>query len=223
MHTKSILLKTWEVRGILDGWLTQLVRPVTPQPEEIPAAFFGAHVWEDPPSIGWVAAGYHESGDVLMRKTTCPFGKPGDVLWVQEDFYISGYPPFAAGLNYAGSERWECITLPDLTGSPDEIFLEEGKLQKAETMPRGFSRLSIMNVETKVERIKGINYDQNREDHYDFCRYMRDCALLAGEHAKEWVEKMIERDVDPDRWNLDYPETPWERNPWCFVATIRKV
>jgi hypothetical protein len=211
----SITLKPWEVRGILDGWLTQLVRP----------AFAKPHQWMEDPAFektimhdGDLLAVYtHRSYDPAFGAKTytqgivnieCPFGKPGDVLWVQEPWEL------------------RMDNLPGCAYEADWIDTPIGKLAEwkdAEGMPRECSRLSILNVETKVERIKGINYDQNRDDHYDFCRYMRDCAAHVGEHAKEWVEKNIARNVDPDTWNLDYPATPWESNPWVYVATIRKV
>lgn len=66
----SFELKPWEARGLLDGSITTLVRPVIPQPPD--RGQCAIHMMD---GFRWSDEQEFYSWDY------CPFGKPGDRLW----------------------------------------------------------------------------------------------------------------------------------------------
>ena len=81
MRELPILFNTEMVRAVLDGSKTQTRRPIKPQPnwlEDPNWAFeYGHH------GRAWYAweGEYPEEGSTHFK---CPFGEPGDKLWVRE-------------------------------------------------------------------------------------------------------------------------------------------
>ena len=86
MKSRPIIFSVPMVRAILAGSKTQTRRAVNPQPEVRPGMnctrllFFrrGGEVLMDVPA-----------GSDLIP-SVCPYGKPGDVLWVKEEWRVAG-------------------------------------------------------------------------------------------------------------------------------------
>lgn len=90
MTERPILFSGAMVRAILAGTKTQTRRVVTPTPRLMPE-------WSSPGSDGWI---FFEgsSKEILIAEdyirrchgewaARCPYGKPGDTLWVRETWY----------------------------------------------------------------------------------------------------------------------------------------
>ena len=86
---RPLPMKEHEVRAILDGRQTQFRRVVNQQPEPIP-------VGPTRPGVvytsGWFEG--HDAPRYVLKK--CPYGAPGDRLWVRETFSIQ-HPVDAEG------------------------------------------------------------------------------------------------------------------------------
>lgn len=79
---RSIILTDREVRAVLDGTMTQIRRIMKPQPE--PSPIIAATRWHGRRFCGgWTGRVPQE---VLAE---CPYGAPGDRLWVRESLWIS--------------------------------------------------------------------------------------------------------------------------------------
>ena len=205
--TLSIPLKPWEVRGILDGWLTQLVRPVDLTSkgqyelhgdEEVYVKLYSTKkkqrwVWWDGDAS---EEGYYE--------IDCPFGKPGDVLWCKEPYYM--WMSLCYSEEKSSIEEGIRHYYRACPGPPFHPFSEMPPLIPAEEMTEKQSRLSILNVETKVERLHELGES-------DFCKMG---------HGNP-ITRDLKQPRAQSQWDTEYPETPWESNPWVWVATIRKV
>lgn len=77
MKERPILLYGHEVRAILEGRKTKMRRAVKPQPGQIP--LFDDYFWTFQKSTGiW--------SDSHGWQRKCPYGQPGDRIWVRETF-----------------------------------------------------------------------------------------------------------------------------------------
>lgn len=79
---RSIILRTPEVRDILEGRKTQLRRIVKEQPASHEHIAWFTNIIGGPP--GFAVARPMSSN---ARRLSCPYGQPGDRLWVREAFW----------------------------------------------------------------------------------------------------------------------------------------
>lgn len=129
----------------------------------------------------------------------CPYGKPGDYLWVRETWDVR----FLEGVN----EKQLCFRA-DMTSikCPDKF---KGELnynwRPSIFMPRWASRILLEVVSVRVERLKEMKYeDLEREG-------------LSGEvncAIDSWI----------NLWNsINGKKHPWESNPWVWVVEFKRV
>jgi len=93
MRERPIIMSGESVRAILDGRKTQTRRVVWPQPEFAQVHKWNSVVVRDCESRGWVWK-QHDFGDGDAANANpghemlqlCPYGAPGDRLWVKETF-----------------------------------------------------------------------------------------------------------------------------------------
>ena len=103
----------------------------------------------------------------------CPYGQPGDQLWVREAHYLFGHwEPIPGKLTKGRKQKWAFISHPNsaVTFTPPAIF-RKGRHHKdpatpawhkrlARFMPRKFSRITLAITGIRVERLQDIT----RED-----------------------------------------------------------
>lgn len=143
MKERGIIMSPDEVRGLRDGSLRELRRLMRPQPTPRVPNVHPVPGWTWSPSnrswIAWVTA------DEATRRALhmCPFGQPGDRLWVKETLACGFVEPLGSVSCYAidgepvGDAfpwRWERRTLP------------------AAVMPRWASRWTIENTDVRVDQ-----------------------------------------------------------------------
>ena len=96
MSERPILFSGAMVRAIMDGRKTQTRRVIKPQPPSVDAVRVmsgdGYHWLPPEPGIGaWRPAGAVWAVRDLMGQEPllrCPYGQPGDRLWVKENFRL---------------------------------------------------------------------------------------------------------------------------------------
>jgi hypothetical protein len=135
MSEKPILFSGPMIRAILEGRKTMTRRVIVPQPT---AFRFGRPVKGDGESV---------------RELKCPYGQPGDRLWVRETwsrdpsgdsvFYRAGSP------GYAGS--W-------ITGTPVDAW------RPSIFMPRALSRILLEMTAVRVERVQDISEEDAKAE-----------------------------------------------------------
>ena len=151
MSEKPIIFSGAMVRAILDGSKTQTRRVVQEQPAK--GQFIDGCHWNG----GWA----FWNGDPKGAKTCtcagpkCPYGDPGDRLWVRETFAL---PPKTA--------YWHDDTIPHRE-SPDgyawAVYREgwervrPGPWKPSIHMPRWASRINLINQRVRVERVQDIS------------------------------------------------------------------
>lgn len=169
-------------------------------------------------------AEYPEEG---YAEITCPFGQPGDFLWVRETFTIeSNYgldvdylPPFNDGRPVRWQEddengRWWQQAHYKATDPAPELVHEDctrceeygycTKWKPSIHMPKWACRLWLEIVSVKVERVQEIGESDAKAEGCD-----GHGGLSSDEFSFLWKEIN--------------GEESWEQNPWVWVIEFKKV
>lgn len=225
MKERPILFNGEMVRAILDGRKTQTRRAVKPQ---------GAVLTDDMAR----SMGVRPPEDQNMPVVKCPFGQPGDRLWVRENWWQAG--------------RWQVPAWPDADGDdavwcgskrivyaadgvpPNEpnrhypAGLSNGKYAAAEPntvwrsrpsihMPRWASRITLEITGVRVERLQDISDE--------------DCWA----EAPPWLSFPVRSPSDyaciengPRKafqrlWESINGAGSWGANPWVWVVEFKKL
>lgn len=145
MKERPILFSGPMVRVILDGRKTMTRRVVRLRAGEI------AHDGGDG-SLHAVANATW--GDCIERVIQCPYGEPGDLLWVRETWATteqSGAHPSDAEMVYRATD-------------PDWETMEGWQWRSSIFMPRWASRLTLRITSIRVERVQDITEEDARAE-----------------------------------------------------------
>ena len=203
---KPILFSTPMVQAILDGRKTQTRR-------EIKQANGWDHNWR--PTL---IKEEHIDGipRYEMRCGTqyslpwfkCPYGQPGDVLWVRES-YSKDYFDFNGG-NHAYKADWN---------KTDAEYVSEPKWKPSIHMPKAACRLFLRITNVRVERLQNIS----EED-----------AIAEGigkDNAGWWKDYthpdsagyMVAKNSFRSLWHSINGEQSWNDNPWVWVVEFEQI
>lgn len=128
MKERPILFSGQMVRAILDGRKTQTRRLVKPQPNDIADQYASVALVE--------CLRFWQDG----KDHHCPYGQPGDRLWVKETFYKGD------GYSYRADEEM-----------PKSARKLGCKWKPSIFMPRSASRITLEVVSVRVERLQDIS------------------------------------------------------------------
>lgn len=145
----------------------------------------------------------------------CPYGHPGDRLWVQEAWYYemhmhdmtAGEPNLPGGLY---SHR--CIYRADQPDYPVDIGVGGDGWCPPCRMPRWFSRITLEITDVHVERVQDIHEEDSIAEGID----PRKLSYLSGERAVTKFSVL---------WNSIYAARGfgWDVNPWVWVVTFKRA
>lgn len=185
MRERPILFNGAMVRAILDGRKTVTRRICKPQPSEL------AHTTS---ADGNPMGSWWETGKDINR---CPYGKPGDRLWVRETWANGATRAmYRAGCN-------ESYTPPD------------GQWRPSIHMPRWACRLLLEVTDVRVERLQAITYEQAAAEgvHRDQRMWY---ATDEGGPAFKYPEQAFAQ-----LWRQTGGD--WDANPWVWVVEFKRA
>lgn len=202
MKERPILFNDEMVRAILDGRKTQTRRSMKPQPEKRGA------FWE------WGGAGWSLDHGVVpvvqghSMSARCPYGQPGDRLWVRE---AHAFVPTSA---YAHSEGVQQTINPHCRNQDTAAIYRQGwerstggfRWRPSIHMPRWASRLLLEVTAVRVERLQDIT---EADAIAEGGPVDSPCGLATGWFADLW-----------DKINGD---DAWGANPWVWVVEFQRV
>ncbi|MBB3142787.1 hypothetical protein [Halomonas organivorans] len=232
MKERPILFNDEMVRTLLDGRKTQARRLLKPQPGTTPDDYPGA------PGHWWPCNAVHSMVHVereLQNKaggwegfagTVCPFGQPGDRLWVRE---AHGYEIRSVGgtpheqIAYRASKP-NAVSCYDCNGVEQPM-----KWRPSIHMPRWACRLLLEVTAVRVERLQDISrFDACREGIYaedhdwresEF--YLPNVAYRSSPSAG--VRYSSARHAFEELWaSINGPDS-WAANPWVWVVEFRRI
>ncbi|EOZ4785952.1 hypothetical protein ACQRMJ_000863 [Pseudomonas aeruginosa] len=193
---RPILFNDQMVRAILEGRKTVTRRVVKPKPD-----FLGSMVDPNTP-FKTLDAGLH-------ARITCPYGEPGDRLWVRETWGLQ--------VRSYGGGAGEFIVYR--ATNPDAIYCRssEGREYPVKWKPsihmrRHSSRILLEITAVRVERLQDISEEQARAEGYPA---ERECETGgSGLDAWLWFRSL---------WGeINGPEA-FTANPWVWVIEFKRV
>lgn len=208
MRERPILFSGPMVRAILAGNKTQTRRVAKPvrHPDLGNVYTPGALVLEREPQ------------HVIDR--ACPYGQPGDRLWVRETW--NRFEPWA-GFYYAAD--YEAFGIgPD--DDPDHIPDHEVRWKPSIHMPRAACRLVLEITSVRVERLQAISYeDALAEGAFDPRLFVGDEWNDAdGESADELARRLQwPQRAFRELWCGINGAASWDANPWVWVVEFRRA
>jgi len=209
---RPILFSGEMVRAILEGRKTQTRRVIKPQPHAI------IKDWpyvDDPHEVvdeqkGRIKKVFSDDNmNRFVRPLKCPYGQPGDRLWVRETFMVKDGKSGKPCLFYKANGPADFY--------PGELAYFAATWQPSIHMPRGYSRINLKITGVRVERVQGISYAD---------------ALAEG----VWRPGP---DADPDQVDREYDAIDqyirvwneintkrgygWESNPYVWVIELKRI
>lgn len=213
MAERPILFSGAMVRAILDGHKTQ-TRRVIKRPKSMP----GDYLLHPTKIMDRLRAWYSRAaGDVVGTVQPCPYGQPGDRLWVREAFTIP-------------SDVTECTRHVAYRADACE---EDGRLlwKPSIHMPRWASRILLEVTAIRVERLNdiseadaiaegcrpdaGLHGDDDMGVHFTSETFDRHNGRI-GSVPMPVVRYAV-------LWNSINGPGSWEANPWVWVVEFRRV
>jgi len=189
------------VRAILAGQKTQTRRAIKPQPFE--ASFLDAP-GQHRPSID-------EGGRLRVATSTgvhlltCPFGQPGDRLWVRESFTDLRGTGIEHRPNIDGPIQPYAYSADTLPGSPGDYARKDYgiKWRPSIHMPREACRLVLEITAVRVERLQAITVQD-----------------IAAEGISCYPDINPFHDFE-ELWTSTGGD--WAGNPWVWVIDFKQV
>ncbi len=227
---KPILFTGPMVKAILEGEKTQTRRVVRPQAPD--GATSGGRIYGGQSDGVW----WWLNGDPTDTKTwgvlgdnfRCPYGKPGDRLWVRETFWHYGswvswtkkgslkmgrrFVPYyrnqydqAQGLRFNGPGAQFSFTPPE-SGGPDWVK------RPSIFMPKWACRLRLEVVAIRVEQVQDISEDDAKAE-----------GVRGDEHP--WADQPAAAMCFPHIWDPLNAKRGhgWDTNPWVWVVEFKKL
>jgi len=239
----AIMFQAPMIRAILAGKKTQTRRIVNWSPREdgLNLAFSGlepGYYSSDNPSSGYVlrSRGYGACWNDRTWPAHCPYGSPGDRMWVRETFStdaLTVYPcPTAwyradfSATEPDGNHSQDC-GYSRLSGSRPPLAdcfacAMNGRRFKWRSpifMPRRLSRITLQITEVRLQRLKEITEDDAQAEGIPVGEMMD--VTVNGEAGRAAFFKA--RDAFAHMWNGIHRAHEWKTNPWVWALTFRRI
>jgi hypothetical protein len=220
VRERPILFSAPMVRALLDGTKTQTRRLVKPQPFEWqPNAWSWPGQFTVEPPHTWRVAWRGRESEYMHRY--CPYGQPGDQLWVRETFALE-WPDVDRPDDEEEFRRWvkphyaATDPKPDLVNSVTERPLG---WRPSIFMPRWASRIQLEATGVRVERLQDISEDDARAEGVE--AHDDDGVTYYGPLNHGHASARVAFSVLWDSLNAE--RGPWASNPWVWCISFKRV
>lgn len=186
------------VRAILDGRKTVTRRTIKPQPTQ-PLAGHVICSTDASQSGKWrFAENDHNSGEYFR----CPYGLPGDRMWVRETHSFS-----TESIPLVGQcvRNWEYVKRIWFQADNNRPTWAETKWRPSIFMPRHASRITLDVVSVRVERLQEITESDSHLEGFQ----QTNTILARSDFIRHWK---ILNGVDS-----------WYVNPWVWRIEFKRV
>jgi len=225
MKQRAIMFSGSSVFAILKGQKRQTRRTrglekINSQPETwrtVGHTIFGEHILED---LAALTSGRYPPDCRLLL--SCPYGRPGDRLWVKEEFaMVCPHFPTVRGMEWNGviGVPWDVRYKADdsvATVVPTTKGPENFAWQPARRMARWASRITLEIVDVRIERLQDINFSdciaEGIDPHIDYPGGKgKSVEQLRSDFRRLWDDLNAKRGHG---WHLD---------PWVWVVSFKLI
>lgn len=209
MKERPILFSGPMVKAILSGNKTQTRRTIKFNPP-----FNHASAWpfvNKFPDGWWVWTDFNptEKDLAILRQNgngrPCPFGQPGDRLWVRESWRLTTTDDCAC-YDPCGCK----VGLPVYRATADD---PDAKWKPSIHMPRWVSRITLEITGVKVERLQDISDDDCMAEGIEPCNCIEGCDICAKSFQEDYQQL----------WESINGKGSWDANPWVWVVEFKEV
>lgn len=251
MKERPILCNDHDVRAIVAGSKTMMRRvvkipPAIHEPGDNDAtniAWLPEHE-SGPGFYGWMTE-YADEGSCLLH---CPYGQPGDLLWVRETWahyhtvnglrkpdgrYLDDVSDGLAGYRADGHDTIEDFRehVRLMSGCDLQAVVINGdRWRPSIHMPRWASRITLEIVSVRVERLQAISeadaIAEGCVTEEVVSGYDGSLIRVPSEipHPKGGLQGWdCARDWYADLWESINGTGSWDTNPWVWVVEFRRV
>ncbi|MBV0363885.1 hypothetical protein KTP02_06645 [Klebsiella quasipneumoniae] len=199
MKERGMIFNGEMVRALLDGRKTQtrrIIKDCTVGSDQI-----SKFIQIEKKFIGC----YPEDVPELIREC-CPYGVPGDRIWVREAF-ASGLSTKST-LAYRATHKREDL---------EDGFYDTIKWTPSIHMPRWASRILLEITGVRVERLNAISQADAIAEGAPPSHPSIDCV------SQEYGFPDFSRSWFGQTWQHIYGEESWDANPWVWVIEFERV
>lgn len=227
MTERPILFTVESVQGMLAGVKSQTRRAINPQPQ--PPGTLTTGDWN------WRVLGRDGMTHVFGWASECPYGVPGDRLWVREPYYIDeffaadGVDDWGATFRYKAdnSKRriYQCDAPIDVGFWPGAKIREQGaNLRSSMFMPRWASRIMLEVTGVRVERVQDISDNDAlaegcSADQDPYWRPSYNDPDSGGNPSARLSYQYVWDEINDKRKEGIYA---WKKNPWVWVIEFAR-
>ncbi|EMD6397422.1 TPA: hypothetical protein ACXHUQ_004918 [Klebsiella pneumoniae] len=211
MKERGMIFNAEMVRALLDGRKTQTRRIIK-----------DCTVGRDPISkfikIGKKFIGcYPEDVPELIREC-CPYGVPGDRIWVRETWARYNIDQNTHDIAYRAT-------------TPAD-WPEEGRWRPSIHMPRWASRIVLEITDVRVERLNAISPEDAESEGLErtnFTGFGDEPGLPSYPEPDVYFDPLKKqwKEYPPEAfaglWKSIYGEGSWKANPWVWVISFKRV
>jgi len=226
MKERGILFKGHLVKKIQAGLKGQTRRVIRPQP--------GRDVVSIEP--GWMDLAYGFMGH--FREFKCPYGGPGDRLWVRECFCAHwcgadpdiclppGHRRITEGKTKQSDGNYATISESNslfvyYRADHEEKPMHHSKWKPSIHMPRWASRLTLEITGVRVEQIQDISEEDAQAE--GIAPIYQPAFVTHGE--VQGPDEISALDIFPDSWDAINKKRGfgWDVNPWVWVIEFEDI
>ena len=207
MKERPILFSDAMVRAILDGTKTQTRRVV----KLIGLRHTDVDAWHLD-GVQWEAGAYIEGNPASMGFYRCPYGEPGDRLWVRETWWKGSEDEGEAPSRDRGSPvEYRADTSVDAPGGWDAEPRTNrpawARWRPSIHMPRWASRITLELTDVRVQRVRDITDEDARAEGVR--------ATVGGDLAHRAEFALL--------WDfINLNRASWASNPWVWALTFKR-
>ena len=206
MRERPILFSSPMVRAILSGRKTQTRRVVKGQ------------------ALDWLNDGFTPGFVADYQNRLCPYGQPGDRLWVREAFGI-GYDDGNGGLSaipWTGSDPQRDGTVvyrADFNEEPDE---PRRPWKPSIHMPRWASRILLEVTGVRVERLQDISEEDAAAEgiHFDRTVPFNGPWFIEPSDPQGYL---LASSCYEALWDQINGPGSWDANPWVWGVEFKRL